>query len=195
MLDTAYPFQKARAVNSSSANFPTWVSSEFVTEAQFTDPGTAAGRVLKKLAGDGGNGLVPWAIELTPYGLGADNDVFSVRVVGIRRIPQPLADGRVQFFRQKIATLACTISAAVGLAGGHVLNTERFADAITVTTEGTKAADVTRAGTTTVYSPADDSPASAIVPLVGFEAYELEFDQTTGTPTMNALVSFLACPR
>ncbi len=195
-MDTvARPYEKARLANSSSANFPSWVTSEFLAESQFTDPGTAAGRVVKRLSVGGGAGTIPCAIQVMPYGLGSDNDVFSMRLVGLRRIAQPIADGRCQFVREKIAVLACTISAAVGLAGGQVINTERFADTISITFEATYTADTTRAGTIMLYSPADDTPANAIVPLVGYEAVEIEWDQTTGTPTMNALVTFLSGDR
>lgn len=190
-MTPARPYAKARQVNSSSANFPTWVTSELADPlSYYADAGTAAGRAIKPLA-VGLGGVTPCRIVIVPYGLGSDNDVFSINVVGVRRIAEPIDDGRVQFLRSLVAVLSCTISASVGIAGGKVLATERFADTISITKEGTYTADVTRTGTIDLFSPANDSPGHAIVPLLGFEGYELEFDQTTGTPTMNALVSFL----
>lgn len=191
-MNIARPFQKARSVNSSSANFPTWVSSELSLEdAYFADAGTAAGRVVTRLGVLGGFGVTPQWMKIMPYGLGSDNDAFSLKVVGVSRISPALSDGRVQFMRQELAVLAATISGAVGVAGGNVLATERFADTIAITREATYTADVTRLGSVQLYSPVNDLPAYAVIPLLGFEAYEIEWDQTTGTPTMNALVSFL----
>lgn len=191
-MNSARPFQKARSVNSSSANFPTWVSSELVLEKDyFADAGTAAGRVVTRLSNLGGNGIVPCWMKFMPYGLGNDNDAFSVKLVGVTRIMPPLSDGRIQVVRQEIAVLAATISAAVGVAGGNVLATERFADTIAITREASYTADVTRSGSIKLYSPVNDFPAYALIPLLGFEGYEIEWDQTTGTPTMNALISFL----
>lgn len=190
-MNTTRPYKKARSVNSSSANFPTWVTTELaLPNAYYADAGTAAGRVVTPI-GLCGNGRVPAWLHFIPYGLGSDDDVFSVNVVGVRRIAEPISDGRQQFVRELIAVLACTISSSVGIASGQVINTERFADTIAITKEGTYTADVTRTGSIRLYSPANNSPASAMIPLVNFEGYELEWDQTTGTPTMNALVSLL----
>lgn len=184
-------WKKVRSVNSNSANFPTWVTSELALESDlYVDAGTAAGRVVNRLAVNGGSGLVPYYMHLMPYGLGSDNDVFSVRIVGVRRIGEHLADGRSQFMREILAVLSCTISGAVGVAGGQVLNTERFADAIAITNEGTYTANTTRAGTITLYNMTADTPAHVVLPLLNHEALEFEWDQTTNTPTMNALYSF-----
>lgn len=187
-------WKKARAVNSSSSNFPTWVSAEI--DPSFTDPGTAGGRVLERLTGMTGAGSVPWGMHLLPYGLGNDNDVFDIKVIGYRRILPAMSDGRFLFIRQQLVHITATISGAVGLAasGGvnpPVLSTERFADTIAIVKEWSFTAATTREGVPPVYSPANDSPAGIVVPLLGCEGYELEWDQTTGTPTMNALIAFL----
>lgn len=182
----ARPLKKARSVNSSSANFPTWVTTEL--DPQYTDAGTAAGRALIQL-GVGLGGYVPDCIELFPYSTGADNDTFSMQVVGYRRITPQLADERFQYLRFLIAKFNCTISASVGLAGGSVVATERFADTIAIVLEGTSTADVTRSGSFRLYSPANDSPAHVVLPTLGCDAIELEFDQTLNTPAMNCLYS------
>lgn len=180
----ARPLRKARSVNSSSANFPTFVGTEL--DPAYTDAATAAGRSLIQL-GVGLGGYVPRNIELFPYGIGADNDTFDLRVMGYRRIFPQLADERYQYLRFILAKLSCTLSAAVGLAGGSVLATERFADTIAIGTEGTFTADVTRSGSFRLYSPANDTPAHVVLPTLGCDAIELEFDQTLNTPTMNCL--------
>jgi hypothetical protein len=76
----------------------------------------------------------------------------------------------------------------VGLSGSAVTNNDRFADTITITREGTTTAQTVRNGTVWLWSNGSNlMPAMIMVPLVGLEAIELQFDQTTGTPTMNAL--------
>ena len=185
---TARPFRKARPINANDTDFPTWVATVFdpVFDAE---PATAAGMVIRTLA-KGDNGKVPCAIDVFPYGLGASNDAFAMRLVGYRRIGLT-SDGRTQYLRFVLAVLTCTLGANVGLAGGLVLATELPCDTIVATKEGTFAADVTRTGSVMVYSPADDTPAHAVIPLVGIEAYQWEWDRTVNTPTMNALESFL----
>lgn len=191
-------FKKARTVNSSSANFPTWVSAEI--DPDFSDPGTASGRVLEKLISQPGfAGVVNQAMLIMPYGLGSENDVFDMKIVGYRRVHPPMSDSRGMYVRSILGLFTCTISAAVGLAasGGvnpPVLATERFADTIVVGKEISWTADTTREGSVAVFSPANDSPGYIILPTLGCEAFEIEWDQTTGTPTMNALISFIDSP-
>jgi hypothetical protein len=134
--------------------------------------------------------LQPKSVKLWFIGLGADNDAFSIRVIGWQRIGSGLAPG-ILWFPSVICELACVISAAVGVAGSPVLNTERFADTITIVSEPTITADVTRLGTIELNSPTGDLIAPAVVPLRGFEKLEFLFDQTTNTPTMNVLYSLV----
>lgn len=192
-------FKKARSANSSSANFPTWVSAEI--DPSFADIGTAAGRCLEKLIVDSGGfgGIVNQAMVIMPYGLGSDNDVFDMKIVGYRRVQPQLTDGRTMYTRSLLGHFTCTLSAAVGLAasGGvnpPILSTERFVDTIAVVKEITWTADTTREGSTAIFSPANDSPGYLVLPTLGCEGYEIEWDQTTGTPTMNALISFIDSP-
>jgi hypothetical protein len=184
----ARPLSKFRSVNSSSSGFAAPVC-EF--DLSVSDAATAAGRALQRLSG-GPGGKVPCAIELWPYGLGSDNDVFSMRLLGWKRLFPLGSTGRQFWVPSLIATLSCTLSAFVGLASGPVIETERFCDTISISFEGTKTADVTRTGSVLLYSPANDTPGRAVVKVEGFEAIELQFDQTTGTPTMNSLFSLLS---
>lgn len=136
-----------------------------------------------------GSGRVPEYLELWPIGLGADNDAFNIRVIGISRLMPPAADGRYQWVPFMLAQVGVVVSANVGVAGGIVLPTERYADTITVTTEGTITSDVTRGGTLIVTSPGSDLKANVCVPLRGVEKVGLLFARVTGTPAMNALYS------
>lgn len=188
-MKPCYATARARLTNSSSSAFPTLSAAvEILNDSSFVDPNTAAGRVIKKLSTVPG-GAVPDSLEITPFGTGAANDTFSIRVIGYRRISKPLADGRVAYAKSVLAVLACTLGAATGLAGSEVDASQLFVDTIAITNEGTYTADATRAGSIRLFSPANDTVARAIVPLDAVDAFELEFDQTLNSPTMNALIT------
>lgn len=188
---TCRPLRKARIVNSDSANYPTWVPTE-LDPAFDVDPGTAAGRVVRNVV-PLGNGVVPWGLHVFPYGLGASNDAFAMRLVGYKRIGKSItdADTRVQYLRLLLAIFTCTVGAGVGRAGFPLLATELPVDTITVTYEATVNADVTDMGTIQTFSPVNDTAAHILIPLWGIQGYEWEWDQTTNTPTMNALECFV----
>lgn len=179
-MNVIRPLQKFLAVNSNDSAF------------------AALADTLTEPSGDGvldlsvmGGGESPCHILLYPYGLGADNDAFTMRLVGWTRIRPAIADGRFQWTPTVIAALGCIVSGDVGVAGGIVGATERYADTITVVTEGTITSDVTRGGTLTLTAPGTDVRAHVVVPIEGFEKLSLKFDQTTNTPTMNALYRLL----
>lgn len=169
--------QKAFATNANTSSFPSKVAT--ITEP--TNDG-----VLNIL--DTGVTIPQWA-HILPYGLGANNDAASMRVIGWRRVRGTTTDITL-WVPEVLCEVACTFSAAVGIAGAPVLNTEAFADTITIVSEPTITADVTRQGTVEVYSPANDTQAYINVRLNGVEKIELTWDQTTNNPTTNALVTF-----
>ena len=128
-------------------------------------------------------GEVSSKIMILPYGLGADNDAFSMRVIGWRKIVTSIAGvATALWIPVPLITCACTISAVVGVASSPVLATERFADTITVTDDFTP--DIVAYE---VKSPTGDIIARLVLELFGFAKLEFTFDQTTNTPTMNAL--------
>lgn len=140
-----------------------------------------------------GPGAVPQRMRLFPYGLGADGDVFVLRVTGWHRIGSGPFPGTL-WFPETLAELTCTMSTFVGVAGSPVLATERFADTIvSVTTVGepSVASDVTRDGTFVIFSPANNTPAWVLMDTYGCELLQFDIDQTTNTPPANALVQFL----
>lgn len=190
----ARPFRKARAVNSSSANYPTLAAE---IDLALSDVGTAAGRCIIPLVNPGGNGKVPKKIEIWPYGLGANNDAFSFRLIGWRRfLPIASTEPRSLWVPGIVADCACVMGNFTGLAGFPVLNTEFFCDTITITAalQPTKLGNSTLLdGFTKAFSPANDTPARVQVYLEAFEAFELQWDQTTNTPSMNALYTFIDC--
>jgi hypothetical protein len=165
------PFRKALTTNANSSSFPSKVPT-------ITEPTNDGVIDLKNV------GLtIPQKMLVLPYGLGSDNDVFDLRVIAWRLVG-------VLWVPYLLGKFTCTISAAVGVAGADVLNTERFADTITVGNEPTVTADVTRQGTVQVMSPTGDLVAYLIIELNGAAKVEFIFDQTTGTPTTNCLIAF-----
>lgn len=176
------PFMRVRGVNSNSAAFPARAPSK-------TGPVQglgAADAVLIRISTEGGGGEAPGGLMLVFFGTGADNDAFDVKVIGYHRVGSGDWSMVVPF---TLASLRVTLGQAQGISGGEVDSSQRMADTISILSEPTETADVTRTGTLTLYSPADNSVAWVIVPTIGAASYELVFADTIGTPTKNALVS------
>ena len=187
----ARPLQKVRSVNSNAASFTAPVCE---IDLSMTDAGTAAGRsVVPTGLQPGGNGYVPNRLLLHPYGLGNNNDAFTMRVLGWRRVlPLGASEQRKFFVPVILADVLCTMGNFTGLAGFPVLNTEFFCDTVAKSIEPLKTGNTTLLdGLVVYYSPANDTPGCVLIPLQGVEAFEVQFDQTTNTPTMNALYNFI----
>lgn len=182
----ARPLQKARSVNATTSAYPSRVDT--LTEP-VGDSGDATGACVIEV-GTKGNGSVPRFLELWPYAAGGNNDTFSLRVVAWQRILPAVADGRFQWCPSEICEVACTISADTGVAGGQVLDTERYADTITIVGEETTTAATTNRGSVQIISPTGDLRGHLRVDIEGVEKIELIFDQTLNTPSMNALYRF-----
>lgn len=175
-------FRKALTTNSTSSSFP----SKIPTVTEPTNDG-----VIDFRRG-GANNSVPQFMQVLPYGLGSDEDAFSLRILGWRHIGEGPPQGSPTWLWVPVilAELTCTLGTAAGIAGAQVLNTELFADTLTIVSEPTITAATTRQGTVDMMSPANNTPAWFSLALDGHEKIEFVFDQTTNTPTMNALVSF-----
>lgn len=154
-----------------------------------------SGNTIIDMTRGGIAGVTPDAVLIQPIGAGSDNDVFSLRLWGWHHI----GDGRDKtdtlWVPMILAEFVCTLSGAVGVANSPVLSTERFADTIAPVAARLPDA-VIAAGTAVnspvlVNSPVGDIPAYAIVPMLGAELLEFDEDQTTGTPTANALIRFI----
>ena len=186
------PLIKALPTNVSSAAFTAKTTLASGDTPLGNNPTQAAQDAvgLKRLAAEGGaGGYIPSNIRIYPYGLGSDNDVFSLRLWGWWHIGEG-PDLAKLWMPSIIGDFVCTLSTFVGLAGSAILNTERFADTISIVAldgEYTLTSDVTRFGTVQLLSPANQSPACVQVPLRGPEWIEWDFDQSTGTATANAL--------
>lgn len=116
-------------------------------------------------------------LDIQPFGAGADDSTFSMRVWGWRK-----TSGTDLWVPKCICTLDVVLSTAVGVAGEDALNTDRFADAITLA--------ATLGGMAILESVPANTPASAVVDVSPYELYELDFDLVTAT-SANALVENL----
>lgn len=188
----AGPLRKVRSVNSTTTSFTAPVCE---INLSLTDAGTAAGRSIIPLL-QGVSGQVRKKIEVWPYGLGANNDAFTLRLIGWNRIAKDpsLTEQREIWVPGILGDFACIMGNFTGLAGFPVLNTEFFCDTITQTNaqEPTKLGNSTLLdGFTKRYTPANDTPARMHVHLEACEAIEFQFDNTTNTPSMNALYRFI----
>lgn len=177
------PFVRALATNASSSGFTA------KTAGVTTKP---SGNLVYPIADP--SYAFRSRVRLMAIGVGSDNDVFALRVWGWSRVGSGNGPAGIIWVPAMLGEITCTLSTFVGVASSPVLNTERFADTMALVAtvgEPTVTADVTRTGTTEVYSPANNTPAWVEFRLRGVELLELDFDQTTGTPTMNALLQFL----
>lgn len=177
--------QKALAANANSSGF----TAKTATLAGGTGVSAPNSSAILVASPETGGGFVPTWIRLYPYGLGSDNDVFSLRLWGWWHLGSG-TDNNKMWMPSILTEISCTISAFTGYAGGLVLNTERFADTISLVAnvgEYSITAVTTRIGTVQLFSPQNDTPACAQVPLRGCEYIEFDWDQTTGTPTTNCL--------
>ncbi len=175
LIETAtHPWKKALTTSATDTSFPSRIP-------RATEPTHDGVHALSASPYNGGlaqNGLV-----LVPYGLGDDDDVFAMRVIGWRRLGDDIAT--LIWVPVILAELTCTMSTAVGLAGRLILNTERFCDTIALVTGND---DVS----VDIVSPTGNVIAHAILDLKGFQKVEFTFDTTTGDPTnCNCLFALL----
>ncbi len=182
------PFKKALAANANTSSF----ASKVPTITEPTNDGVVT------FADWGIGGMVPACVKVLPYGLGSDNDVYDLRVYAWRRIGSGPAPG-ILWVPTLYGIFTCTLSAATGVAGSPVLATERFADTIALKTDtlvsqpslrGTDGANALNLGEVSIFSPGSDLIGWFSLKLRGAEKIEFTFDQTTGTPTGNCLITF-----
>jgi len=151
---------------------------------------------LGTASGFGGVPRTPKFLLMFFYGLGSNNDAFDIKVTGWRHLGNLPPQGSVIWIPQTLVVLSGIVSStAKGVAGAPVLDTEFFCDTLTIKTAAVTEPVITNdAGSQAFvqrYSAADDAtPAWVKIPLQGVEIWQTQFDQTTGTPTMNALFCY-----
>lgn len=158
-------YLKARSSNSTDANF----ASKVATVTAPSGTGVSATRIIGEFSNS--------AIAVVPFGAGADNSTFDLRILGWR------ATGNGLYVPTILCQVACTLSTSVGVAGADVLDTERFVDTLTLSL-GNAGVDCQ------VFSPANDTPSHVIVDTKGVSFVEFLFDMGTAT-SGNALFAFI----
>ena len=157
--------QRVRATSSADATFPSKVPTA-------TAP-SGDGVVSDPVAG----GLAPEWLQVVPFGDGADNATYDLRVIGWKPTPLGLWVPTI------LAQAACTLSTAVGVNGYEVTASQRFVDTITLT-------QVQANVDSKLSSPVNDTPGSFQVQTRGSVLVEVIFDMGTATGG-NALVSWV----
>lgn len=176
-------FQRVRETNATGNG----TLSLLPTTTTPTTTDTATGLSVIRLSDQmTSGGTVQNGVVFMPYGLGNDNDAFKMRVYGWRYIDRGTATRL--WIPMLLCDVTCTIdSTLVGIASAAIIETEFFADTITIT--GTSANDDVSID---IISPADGlMPAHFVLDLKGCLAFSCGFDDTTGTPSMNSLFALL----
>jgi hypothetical protein len=156
-------FQRLRVTSATDTSFASKVPTT-------TEP-TGAGVVDLTI-----NPLVGRQLLLVFFGAGNDDTTFDARVIGWRKVgtlwvPCPLA------------TLSCTLSSAVGVAGAEVVATDRFVDTVT-------AGFGNEDDKVWLFSPTSNLIARVLLDLDGFPKVEVIFD-LTGATSANCLYTML----
>lgn len=142
----------------------------------------SAGRLI---IGPAGQSL----LRLKPVGVGADNETGDFRLWLWERINNPAASkGPVQWSKNLLAVGSFTLCAKVGVAGGHVPATARYADTITLSSDRSLLPDQVRI---LQASAPDDSPASLVIDPLG-QILEVECRRNTIATSLNWLRSWMS---
>lgn len=134
LLTQAAVWRKARSVNYATNGFRTIIPTA-------TDPrGTGAtdtGASAIDIENLGTGAAVQNSVFVKPYAIGNDDVTFSIRTwIWTPTAPVPSVPGSnttILFDPTMLCELSCIASTVVGVAGRDVLNTERFADTMTLT--------------------------------------------------------------
>jgi hypothetical protein len=173
-LDTlSTDFFKALATNSTATSFASLINT--ITEPTGDGVINFANRGI----------TVPTLLELSPFGVGDDNDEFSMRVTSWRRYGN---DPETWLWKPKpLLEVACVMCASVGVAGSLLGATTRFCDAISIVGTIGSAGESCR-----IITPGSDLEASILLDIQGAQKIQFTFDMTTGSPT-NANCLYALC--
>jgi hypothetical protein len=163
-------FQKFCAANATDAAFPARIAT--------TTRPTGGGVYDFAASGISPNGLmVPASILVLPFGTGADNATFLMRLYGWRLISD--ASLTALWVPTILCQFTCTLSTAVGVAGAALIATERLADTLT--------ANAMNNLSTVLVSNALDTPAYFQADIKGFPIIEATFNMNSSATAANAL--------
>jgi hypothetical protein len=176
-------FRLARAVNCTNTSYTSIVPT--ITEPS-GDAGTAGGNSVIDL-GKGGM-LVQNGIKVVPFGAGSDTNTFSVRVWGWQKIKTSVIGNSDLWVPVNLGEFACTLSTPAGVDNTPVPSTNVFCDTITVTVGSTLGGE---AAGENIISPANDTTASFMVDLRGYDKVQLDFTTGSSATSCNALISLV----
>jgi len=168
------PTTKARKVNQTSASFVAKIPK---AAEPIGDAGDATGSSI--IEGSYLSKVNKAVMVLIPYGVGAANTTFSIQVIGWTVVDQ--GKSTQEWIPVELCELLCTLGTMTGIAGGAVLDTENFADTITLTF-GNDNVSVDRS------SPANNGVGHAVVSLKSFAKFELSFQTGSSATSCNALI-------
>lgn len=185
------PWRKVRNTNETSNGYVSKIpraTDPWVSAGVTGDADTATGASVINLLNSQNKSMpIQNGISLLFYGIGSNNNTFSARVLGWSNVGTDRADVVTDdmqiWIPVVLVEVAVTLSSTpVGLAGKAVLNTELFADTITIT--GTTA----NAGVNVnVVSPANDTIARMFLDCEGQQYIEVQFTTGGSATSCNAL--------
>ena len=176
MHTAATDFRRVLAANSTTAAFSAPADATTAPVGAAVD--SAAGYI--SLATGSLVDYTPNAVMLKFFGAGADNTTGRCRVWGVRAGRS--AAGVLSYTHTLLAEYAFTLSAAVGVAGGVVTASERYADTITRTTGIENVSDK-------ILSPTGDVAGHVVVDAKGHSLLLVDLVLGAGSPatSVNAL--------
>lgn len=151
------------------------------TDSSFTAPAPTGTKPSGAGVVDFGGSPPAW-VKLVPFGAGSDNNTFTVRLIG-----WSLAAGTAGtdlWVPHVLFESACTLSTAVGVSGGLVTDSERFADTVAAPTTNLGADDVDCHR----YSPQNNTPGSALVDACGCTLFRVDAATGGSATNGNALI-------
>lgn len=175
-------FRRIRATNTTDNGFP----SRIPRTTEPTGIGDDVAQATASAIVDLRNGSIRAQnkVLIKPFGTDANDETFSLRVIGWRKIIEAGVEATSFWDPTMLAQLACTLSSTpVGLAGRIVDETNMFADTITITTGNADYVDV--------LSPTGDVAGHAIVMLLGYSLLEITFTTGASAASCNALIALL----
>lgn len=180
---TSMKWRRVRTVNTTDNGFPSRIIRATEPSGNGSNAAQATSSAVIDLTHADG-GIVQNSLIIKPYGAGANNATFSLRVIGWRKVDEG-DPATVVWDPTVLVELACTLSSTpIGLAGKVILATDLFADTIALTTGND---DVS----CDIVSPTGDVAAHAVVDLKGFTKIEITFTTGASATNCNALVALL----
>lgn len=173
-----FGFAANRAFTSNQTNSSFTSRPATVTRPAATGPASGCYNL-----GRFGTAVMPRHVILWPFATGGNNVTFKVRLTGYRTIRDADQNESI-FFAYIVAELACVCGNYPGIAGTSLLGTEFLADTLTLTF-GNAGVDVT------IVSPANDTPAHALVDLKGAEYLQFDTDRDSSATAVNCLFAEL----